>query len=322
MTLMCLDPCQINIMDMMVTIMLFDKKSFFVEDDQSFDHHVACMSQDATYGGNMELAAFAKLKKVDIKVYQPGLIYVINGIDEGAEEEEEEEEEEERQVLHIAYHSWEHYSSIRNIDGPFSGPPEIQVSENKPTSAKEENAAQEDHEEEEELTSKEKVVRNACPDANIRKIRRLLIKYKGNPDKVIDALFEADSSHEKEKKVAEMTIENNQQKKEEEAETNIEDSNDKKITRTTDNVVKEEDNDDKNALPADTKETPTAPPAKKPSAAERKKEAKRRQKEKKAQKEREKAARKAKYNEEKEKKVPEDSDISKAIIQSMKEMYV
>lgn len=23
------------------------------------------------------------------------------------------------------YHSWEHYSSIRNIDGPFTGPPEI-----------------------------------------------------------------------------------------------------------------------------------------------------------------------------------------------------
>lgn len=47
---------------------------FFVEDDQSFDHHVECMSQDATYGGNMELAAFAKMKEVDIKVYQPGMM--------------------------------------------------------------------------------------------------------------------------------------------------------------------------------------------------------------------------------------------------------
>lgn len=25
------------------------------------------------------------------------------------------------------YHSWEHYSSVRNIDGPYSGPPEIKV---------------------------------------------------------------------------------------------------------------------------------------------------------------------------------------------------
>lgn len=23
------------------------------------------------------------------------------------------------------YHSWEHYSSVRNIDGPSQGPPEI-----------------------------------------------------------------------------------------------------------------------------------------------------------------------------------------------------
>lgn len=50
---------------------------FFVEDDQSFEHHVECMSQDATYGGNMELAAFAKMREVDIKVYQPGMMYNI-----------------------------------------------------------------------------------------------------------------------------------------------------------------------------------------------------------------------------------------------------
>jgi hypothetical protein len=32
------------------------------------------MEQNATYGGNMELVAFAKLKKVNIKVYQPGMM--------------------------------------------------------------------------------------------------------------------------------------------------------------------------------------------------------------------------------------------------------
>lgn len=47
---------------------------FFVEDDQSFDSHLNNMQQDGTFGGNMELAAFAKLYKVDIKVYQPGLM--------------------------------------------------------------------------------------------------------------------------------------------------------------------------------------------------------------------------------------------------------
>ena len=44
--------------------------------------------------------------------------YIIRGISETEEAE---------QTLHIAYHSWEHYSSVRNIDGPLSGPPEIKV---------------------------------------------------------------------------------------------------------------------------------------------------------------------------------------------------
>lgn len=57
---------------------------FFVEDDQSFEHHVECMSQDATFGGNMELVAFAKLKKVDIKVYQPGMMWVYISIPSSA----------------------------------------------------------------------------------------------------------------------------------------------------------------------------------------------------------------------------------------------
>lgn len=53
-----------------------EEYKFFVEDDQSFEHHIQCMSQNATYGGNMELAAFAKMKGVNIKVYQPGMMYV------------------------------------------------------------------------------------------------------------------------------------------------------------------------------------------------------------------------------------------------------
>lgn len=47
-----------------------------------------------------------------------------------------------------------------------------------------------------DLSSKEKVILTACPGTNIRKIRRLLVKNKGDPDKVIDALYEPDSSAE------------------------------------------------------------------------------------------------------------------------------
>lgn len=49
----------------------------FVEDDQTFHWHVDNMENLGVFGGNMELAAFAKLEKVDIKIYQPGFMYVI-----------------------------------------------------------------------------------------------------------------------------------------------------------------------------------------------------------------------------------------------------
>lgn len=52
----------------------------------------------------------------------------------------------------------------------------------------------EDEEEEdvlvETLDSKEKVVLSACPGTRIQKVRRLLKKYHGNPNKVIDKLYE------------------------------------------------------------------------------------------------------------------------------------
>lgn len=54
-----------------------EEYQYFVEDDRSFEQHVSCMERDGTYGGNMELAAFARLSGVDIKVYQPGLMYVV-----------------------------------------------------------------------------------------------------------------------------------------------------------------------------------------------------------------------------------------------------
>ena len=46
----------------------------FVEDDQTFSWHIDNMENLGVFGGNMELAAFAKLQKVDIKIYQPGFM--------------------------------------------------------------------------------------------------------------------------------------------------------------------------------------------------------------------------------------------------------
>ena len=39
--------------------------------------HLRAMRENATYGGHMELSAFAHMARRNIKVIQPGLVYVI-----------------------------------------------------------------------------------------------------------------------------------------------------------------------------------------------------------------------------------------------------
>jgi OTU domain-containing protein 3 len=283
---------------------------FFVEDDVSFEHHLENMKQDGTFGGNMELVAFAKLSKVDIKVYQPGFIYVIKGAED---EDEEEEDERPRQILHIAYHDWEHYSSVRNLDGPFTGPPEIRI-----TIAEQKI---EEEEEDDEFDSKEKVVLNACPDASIRQIRRLLKKYKGNPDKVIDALYEEnnpENDKENTENDIESTVKNNLENAiESTVESNIENS----IEMRDDEDIIEQFNDNKEQIKVEEKletkvdEVIKLKP-KKLTASERKREAKKKQKEAKLLKEQAKAARRSKR--EKEESTQQNTSLS----QNMKEMYI
>ncbi|KAG1055460.1 hypothetical protein G6F43_002580 [Rhizopus delemar] len=276
---------------------------FFVEDDVLFEHHLENMKQDGTFGGNMELVAFAKLSKVDIKVYQPGFIYVIKGTED---EDEEEEGECPRQILHIAYHDWEHYSSVRNLDGPFTGPPEIKI-----TTAEQKT---EEEEEDDEFDSKEKVVLNACPDISIRRIRRLLKKYKGNPDKVIDALYEENNTEND----IESTIENSLENA---IESTLENTVENSVEMRSDEEIIEQFNDNneqikvKEELETKVDEVITLKP-KKLTASERKREAKKKQKEAKLLKEQAKAARRSKR--EKEESTQQNTSLS----QNMKEMYI
>ncbi|GAA5814957.1 hypothetical protein MFLAVUS_008460 [Mucor flavus] len=311
-----------------------EEYKFFVEDDQSFEHHIQCMSQNATYGGNMELAAFAKMKEVNIKVYQPGMIYVING---------KEEQDDETQVLHIAsytrYHSWEHYSSVRNIDGPYSGPPEINITRLEEVDVEEEEG---EEEAEEDLSSKEKVVLNACPGTNIRKIRRLLIKYKGDPDKVIDALYDfqpsdtdkpADAAQETKDIRDADKVDNvgDIEKQEDPEEKDADQGKDQAVEKEDDQVadqdtasIEEEAIIKDTVSPADAKETKeTEKKPKKLTSRERKEQAKKRQKEAKLEKDRAKAARRSKDKQEKE----GDLDVIKPdstskVTTTMKEMYI
>ncbi|GAA5843174.1 hypothetical protein JCM5353_007090 [Sporobolomyces roseus] len=158
--------------------------------------YVREMRQPGTYGTNIELSAFVHLYQRSIKIFQPGLVYVMqpepsttsspssststtplpppppledsgNGLSarekrmkarqekslknttkglkgkgksideqregEGGELESsgvtapQEKKEEEEGPLCIVYHSWEHYSSLRNLKGPHTGPPRLRI---------------------------------------------------------------------------------------------------------------------------------------------------------------------------------------------------
>ena len=84
---------------------------------QHLPSHLARMAEGGTWGDNMEITAFASAYNVDVKIYQKDFAYVITG---GSDVKE-------RPVVHIAYHVWQHYSSIRNLDGPHTGIPHVTV---------------------------------------------------------------------------------------------------------------------------------------------------------------------------------------------------
>jgi len=129
----------------------------FVDEDRSFDTHIMCMRVPGTYGGHLELSAFSHLKCRNVKVIQPGLVYIIEWggdadpapsvaeelIDETGLNERDKrrlrrnrKKQEKVQVkalevaeqggtVYVAYHDWEHFSSVRNLAGPHTGLPNV-----------------------------------------------------------------------------------------------------------------------------------------------------------------------------------------------------
>ncbi|KAJ2476518.1 2-oxoglutarate dehydrogenase E1 component [Coemansia sp. RSA 2052] len=104
-----------------------DEFSPFLDETCSFDRYVDNMRCQGVFGGNLELVAFARNYCVDIKVYQlGGTVFVISG---GALVEEDgaaaaAAARRSMPTVHIAYHSYEHYSSVRNCAGPHDGLPQ------------------------------------------------------------------------------------------------------------------------------------------------------------------------------------------------------
>jgi OTU domain-containing protein 3 len=152
--------------------------------DKVFEGHLDVMARGGTYGDNMEITAFSSAFGVDVKIYQRDFAYMVSGAGDYGDQTD-------RPVAHIAYHMWEHYSSIRNLDGPHIGLPKVTPKVLSP---------------EEELKQKQKldatpyvqpwqidVVSNCLPFlADKPTIKRALEASKGNIDAAVSNLMDAE----------------------------------------------------------------------------------------------------------------------------------
>lgn len=150
--------------------------------DRVFDSHLQSMARGGTYGDNMEITAFASAFDCDVKIYQRDFAYVVSSGEDGH-----------RPVAHIAYHNWEHYSSIRNLDGPHSGLPEVSPKLLSPQEEQiqQDKLAQAPH----VLPWQIDVVSKSLPYlADKPTIKRALEAAKGNINAAVDKLLEAEEN--------------------------------------------------------------------------------------------------------------------------------
>ncbi|KAF2645337.1 cysteine proteinase [Massarina eburnea CBS 473.64] len=92
---------------------------------RQFEDHVEKMGQPGEWGDNMEVSAFASALNVHVRLWQADYTYLISPRVHYTSEKADCVDN--RQVLHIAYHTWEHYSSVRNTAGPHTGEPAVTV---------------------------------------------------------------------------------------------------------------------------------------------------------------------------------------------------
>lgn len=130
-------------------------EAFVGEFGETFDAYTKRLSQDAVYGGHLEIVAVAEQFAADIAIYQADSMYAVQPIDSTASK-----------TLHIAYHTWEHYSSVRNKAGPHSGPPQVvPIANGKPTATKNGSSVP---------RWKIEIVLRSCPDVAEDKIVTML----------------------------------------------------------------------------------------------------------------------------------------------------
>ena len=215
----------------------------FVDTEKPFDAYVQSMRELGTYGGHLELSAFAHLIQKPIRIIQPGLVYVVSCDDDspksrqsrlkrerqreselrtadaGASEDRAAAAASDREMrrrrreqhrlqepapprgdvrletvgpLYIAYHDWEHYSSLRSLQGPHAGLPRIADT---PPPAAAADAGGEDDAAPEPRSTEEKMVLMSTPGHTLQEIRPLLREL-GDWESVVEELLRRDEGTE------------------------------------------------------------------------------------------------------------------------------
>ncbi|KAF2855573.1 OTU-domain-containing protein [Plenodomus tracheiphilus IPT5] len=93
---------------------------------QQFEEHVEKMGQPGEWADNMEVSAFASALNVHVRLWQADYTYLFSPRTYYVPSDDPVPADD-RQTLHIAYHSWEHYSSVRNVAGPHTGLPRVHI---------------------------------------------------------------------------------------------------------------------------------------------------------------------------------------------------
>lgn len=236
-----------------------DRYAAFIDVEKPFEEYVRVMRQSGTYGGHLELSAFAQYQQKEIKIVQPGLVYIVSGDDESPQAtKEREKREKERQLaqsktipgsegpppserelrrlrrekkvkgledeekvgesskmalhndtaddaslkgnrqeraaveafgpLYIAYHNWEHYSSIRNIEGPHTGLPRIRELHSYTSTEQNSATAVGKEAEKAELTEDEALVLRSVKGYSLEQVR-FYIKRHGGWEEALEAIL-------------------------------------------------------------------------------------------------------------------------------------
>ncbi|KAL4753714.1 hypothetical protein BDW72DRAFT_168480 [Aspergillus terricola var. indicus] len=89
--------------------------------ERSFDFRVAESRKNGVWGGAEEIQAFCQSFKKDVNVYTVYGIQNFRDVHAPADEE--------RETVHIAFHDFHHYSSVRHCEGPHTGLPRLPKAE-------------------------------------------------------------------------------------------------------------------------------------------------------------------------------------------------